>query len=97
MFFGQRAIVGFELDAHFHFVEVAAWLEVVVDLRVKCWPVADGAVQGPDVDEIEGLGVCPWEGHVVDFEFAVWRRELRLDGGEIYAEDFGAGVLWVLG
>ena len=44
VFFGQRAIVGFELDAHFHFVEVAARLEVVVDLGVECWPVADGAV-----------------------------------------------------
>jgi len=94
VFFGQRAIVGFELDAHFHFVEVAAWLEVVVDLCVERWPVTDGAVQGADVDEVKGLGVCPWEGYVVDFEFAVWRRELRLDGGEVYAEDLGAGVFW---
>ena len=96
MFFGQRAVVRFELDAHFEFVEVAAWFEVVVDLCVECWPVTDRAVQRADVDEVKALCVCPWEGDVVDFEFAVWWCELGLDRGKVYAEDLGTGVFWIL-
>jgi hypothetical protein len=90
----QCAVVAFELDRHFELVEVAAWLEVLVDLGVQVGPGVDGAVEGADVDEVKGARVCPGEGDVVDFEFAVWRCEGGLDGGEVYASDFGTGMFW---
>lgn len=73
-------------------MEVASRSEVLEYLGVQRGPGLDGAVQGADVYEVEGGGVGPGEGDVVNFEFAVWRGEGRLDGGEVDAEDFGAGV-----
>jgi hypothetical protein len=90
----QRAIVALELDAHFDLVQIAAGRQVVVDLAVQRGPVSDGTVQRADVDEVEAEGEGPGRCYVVDFEFAVWRREGGLDGGEVYADDFGARVFW---
>lgn len=73
-------------------MEIAAWGEVLEYLGVEGGPGVDGAVQSADVDEVERGGVGPGEGDVVDFEFAVWRGEGWLDGGEVDADDFGAGV-----
>jgi hypothetical protein len=89
----QTAVVGLELDAHFQLVKIAPGDEVGVNMCVQGGPVADGAVQGAYVDEVEGARVCPWKCYVVDFEFAVGWREGGLDGGEVYACDFSGGVL----
>lgn len=92
--FRQCAIVGFELDAHFQFVEVAAWFEIVIALRVERGPIADRAIQGADIDEVKGLRVRPRKSDIIYLKLAVRRSELGLNGGEVNAKDLGARVFY---
>lgn len=73
-------------------MQIAAGRQIVVDLLVQRGPVGDGPVERADVDEIETEREGPGGCHIVDLEFAIWRGEGGLDGREIYADDFGAGV-----
>ena len=66
------------------------------DLLVERRPVAQGAEEAADVDEVEGCFGGEGPGHggtVVDFELQVGRHVGGLDGGEVGADDGGAGVL----
>ena len=53
----------------------------------ELWPVSYGITHVAAVDEVE-LGIVGPRGfNVVDFEMDIWRDPLRLDRGEIIADN----------
>lgn len=86
-------ILGLHLDVGLHVLEPPAGLQRGVHLPVQLGPVADGAVQGAHVDEVEGVGLeGPVELGVFDLEAQVWGDPVGLGGCDVDADDFGGWV-----
>lgn len=80
-------------DAVFDLFEISSGFEVGVDAGVEFGPRGDGAVEAPDVDEVElSFGKSPRLGAVVDLEAEVRRDPVGLDGGDVCCDYLGVGV-----
>lgn len=87
-------VVGHGLDRVLDNLDVAAGLGVGIGLLEEEVPVGDAAEELADVDEVEVVGrEGPGEADVVDFEAAVGRDPLGLDGRQVGAGDGGGGIL----
>lgn len=87
-------VLGAELDVGLGVLEPAAGLEGLEDLAVELGPVADGAVEGAYVDEVEGGGLeGPVELGILDLEAEVRGHPAWLGRGDVDADDFRRGEL----
>lgn len=87
-------VLGSELDVGLGVLEPAARLEGLEDLAVELGPVADGTVEGADVDEVERVGLKgPVELRVLNLETEVGGHPARLGWGDVDADNLGRGEL----
>jgi hypothetical protein len=74
-------------------LEPPTWFQGGEDFLVQHGPVADGAVEAADVNEVEGVGrEGPLELGVFDLKAQVGRDPAGLGGGDVDADDFGGWV-----
>jgi len=86
--------VGLGGDVELEILDPAAGLGVPKALRVERRPVADAAVQIPDVHEVEVVGgPGPQQLRIVDLESTVRGHPGGLDGGDVCADYIGRGEL----
>ncbi|KAK1446696.1 hypothetical protein CCUS01_12223 [Colletotrichum cuscutae] len=88
----ERPVHGLEVDDGLLELDLAARVEVLVDLPKEFRKVKDGGAHIPAVDVVEFLAKRPLVLGVVDFEMAVCRHVFRLDGAQVRAEDLRCRV-----
>lgn len=90
---GDGIVVCAPADAVFDLFEISSGFEVCVDAGVEFGPRGDGAVEAPDVDEVElSFGEGPGLRAVVDLEAEVGWDPVGLDGGDVCCDYLGVGV-----
>jgi len=90
----QANLVGLSSNIKLELLDQAAGFGISKALRIEHWPVADAAVQVPDVHEVEVVdGPGPRHLRVVDLESAVGGHPRGLDGGDVRTDYLRQGEL----